>query len=385
MKVALSVVGKFHSFDLARELEARQSLHSIFTGYPRAKLKFEQIPSSKIKTYPWFHAPYMALKLRERLNLKLTHHWEYIDCVSFDRHVARNMPKCDVFVGMSSSTLFSGRSAKALGTRFVCDRGSSHIRTQNDLLKDEHLLWRIPYVPTDPRIVAREEAEYHEADCITVPSSFSVRSFIEQGVSAKKVRKLSYGVDLKAFRPTSTPSPNTFDILFVGGADLRKGVPYLLSAYKALRHPRKSLSFAGSFPSKFIDQMKSVGLWSDDIKLLGHLNWQTLPTRMSQSHALVLPSIEDGFGLVLAQALACACPVIATDHTGAPDLIQDGEAGFIVPIRRADLIADRLQHLADDADLRERFRANALLKVQSIGGWHNYGDRAMNIYQSLLS
>jgi starch synthase len=132
-----------------------------------------------------------------------------------------------------------------------------------------------------------------------------------------------------------------------------------------------------------VQHMRDLGLWSDDIQLLGQLSWPELRERMSRSHVLTLPSIEEGFGLVMPQALACGCPVIATDHTGAPDLYTDGEAGFILPIRRPDLLADRLQQLADEPLLRERMAQAALRVVHDIGGWRQYGDQAMHLYDSL--
>lgn len=384
MKVALSVLGKFHTFDLARELHAKGVLERLFTGYPRYKLHEEHLPEHLVDCFPWINTPYLAFPQRERLGTTLLRGWEYLNCVSFDQHTARHLPPCDVFVGLSSSTLLSGRRAKALGARFVCDRGSSHIRRQDDLLREEYARWQMPYMPVDPRIIAREEAEYEEADAITVPSAFSARTFIEQGVPEAKVHQLSYGVNLEAFRPSASPAPHSLDILFVGVGDLRKGVPYLLQAYKALKHPHKSLSFAGTFSPRMVRHMRSLGLWSDDIQLLGHLSWSELRERMSRSHALVLPSIEEGFGLVIPQALACGCPVIATEHTGAPDLFRDGEAGYILPIRRVDLITDRLQQLADSPATRERLSLAALQVVNDIGGWRTYGDNAMRIYQSLL-
>lgn len=384
MRVALSVVGKFHTFDLARELAARNALEAIFTGYPRFKLRNEGLPQNKIHTFPWINTPYQAFRQRERLGEWLVKQWEYINCTTFDRYTAWQMPACDVFVGLSSSTLISGLRAKAMGARFVCDRGSSHIRTQHELLAEEHAHWGLPYDGTDPRIIDREESEYEAADCITVPSGFSAKTFVERGIPAAKVHRLSYGVSIAQFYKTAEPAPQQFDLLFAGGASLRKGVPYLLQAFKALKHPRKRLAFAGSFPPEFRAQMQSAGLWSDGIELLGHLNWDALRERMSRSHALVLPSIEEGFGLVISQALACGCPVIATEHTGAPDLFADGEAGYILPIRRADLLTDRLQQLADEAATRQRLSQTAERVVKNIGGWRTYGDNAMRIYQSLL-
>jgi glycosyltransferase involved in cell wall biosynthesis len=95
---------------------------------------------------------------------------------------------------------------------------------------------------------------------------------------------------------------------------------------------------------------------------------------MSSSHVLVLPSVEEGFGLVMAQAMACGCPVIASSATGAEHLFSDNEAGFIVAPRDTDALADRLQQLADDTALRQRMSAAALECVRHLGGWDNYGD-----------
>ena len=384
MKVVLSVLGKFHTFDLARELHNRGVLERIFTGYPRYKLRDESLPANLIDSFPWINAPYLAFPQRERLGRFLLRGWEYVNCVSFDNRTATRLTACDVFVGLSSSTLLSGRKAKEMGARFVCDRGSSHIRRQDALLREEHATWKLPYLAVDPRIIEREESEYDEADCITVPSSFSVRSFIEQGISPQKLRRLSYGVNLSSFYPHGSPTRGRMDILYVGVGDLRKGLPYLLQAYRGLKHPAKSLSLAGAISSRMIHHMRRLGLWSTDIQLLGNLSWPNLRRQMSTSHVMVLPSVEEGFGLVIPQALACGCPVIATEHTGAPDLFEDGHAGYILPIRRSDLLVDRLQSLADDPQTRERLAANAIEVVQGIAGWRAYGDQAVQIYKELL-
>lgn len=384
MKVALSTPGKFHTFDLARELHARDALSCVFTGYPRFKLKNEGLPAESIKPFPWLITPYMGFPRLDRLGSTVVRQWEYLNRITLDRHVARHLPRSDVFVGMSASALRSGQRAQALGGRYVCDRGSTHIRQQDDILAEEHALWQQPYLRIDPRTIALEEAEYAAADAITVPSQFTRQTFIDRGVPAHKVHVLPYGVNLTHFQKVSEPSPEHFDVLFAGGASLRKGVPYLLQAFQRLKHPGKRLWFAGSMPPSFIQMMRDVGLWSDDFHVLNHLNREALRDRMSRSHAMVLPSLEEGLALVQAQAMACGCPVIATENTGSPDLYTDGEAGFILPVRRADLIAERLQQLADDPALRQRLSEGALHTVQRIGGWHEYGDKAMRIYRSLV-
>lgn len=385
MKIVLSTIGKFHIFDLARQLHARGALQAVFTGYPRLKLHNERLPRQAIRTFPWLHTPYMSSARARRLMPRLARHWEFIDRRTFDWYVSRRLPECDVFVGLSSSALRSGITARQRGARYVCDRGSTHIRTQNQLLLEEHSLWGRPFSGVDSRIIDLEEAEYEQADCITVPSTFNVKSFLERGVPAVKIKLVPYGVDLSRFQPTGRPDEARFDILFTGAMSFRKGLPYLLQAYRLLEHPRKSLTLAGSVDPAFIETMRQRSIWPEETRVLGHVPQSRLQDVMSRSHVLVLPSIEEGLAMVQAQAMACACPIIASEHTGAADLFADGKEGFIVPVRSSRAIATRLQQLADDPEMRSKMSEAALQRVTISRGWGDYGDRAMATYQALVA
>ena len=119
------------------------------------------------------------------------------------------------------------------------------------------------------------------------------------------------------------------------------------------------------------------------VEFLGSVPQADLPKIMSESHVLVLPSIEDGFGLVMSQAMACGCPVIASTNTGGEDLFADGVEGFIVPIRDVDALANRMQRLMDDPDLQRRMSEAALARVRYLGGWTQYGDQWESLLQRL--
>ena len=385
MRVVLSTIGRFHTFDLARELFARESLTAVFTGYPAFKLRNERLPAKIIHSFPWVHTPYMGFRFRPLLGRRINRAWEYLDKITLDRHVSRRLPQCDVFVGLSGSALASGRVARSRGAKYVCDRGSTHIRTQDALLRDEHARWGMPFDGIDPRVIEREEAEYAEADCITVPSTFTLNSFVERGVASTKLRRLSYGVNLERFRPTGTPNPKRFDILFVGATSLRKGLPYLLEAYRQVVHARKSLTLVGVPDAAVVAALKARGAWPDDVILRGPLPQEQLKDVMSRSHVLVCPSIEEGLAMVQAEAMACGCPVISSRHTGAEDLFDDGREGFIVPFRSAYAISERLQQLADDAGLRARLSSASLERVGRMGGWRDYGGRAHATYAALIA
>lgn len=381
MKVALSTIGKFHTFDLARELFKRGRLDSIFTGYPRFKLKQENLPTELIHTFPWIHTPYMGFSQRSRLGIAINREWEYWDRVTFGRHVARKLPDVDIFMGLSSTGLEAGEIAKKRGIKFICDRGSAHIRTQNQILKEEHDRWDLNYKEIDPRIIEREESEYEIADCITVPSKFAQRTFTELSL---KTELIPYGVNLDKFYPVAKPRTKSFDVLYVGNISLQKGIPYLLLAFEKLQTSNKTLTLVGSYTQPALNFMRSLTS-NNNISFKGSVEQSHLKELMSRAHVMVLPSVQEGFGMVQAQAMACGCPVIASTHTGAEDLYTDGKEGFIVPPRDVDALTEGMQKLADNPLLREQMSTAALFKVKRIGGWSQYGDTMTNLMLSLAS
>jgi len=268
--------------------------------------------------------------------------------------------------------------ARRRSVRFVCDRGSSHIRCQDKILREEYARWGEHFAGIDRKVIDREEAEYAAADVITVPSEFAFRSFVEMGISPAKLRKVPYGVDLRRFQKVGAPDPTRFDVLFVGQVCFRKGVPDLLEAFARVEHPRKRLRIVGAMQPEVQRYFRRQAL-PRGVELLGQLPQTKLREVMSLAHVMVLPSVEDGFGLVQAQALACGCPVVGTWNTGAADLLTDGVEGYIVPPRDAAAIAERLQLLADDPDLRDQMSTAAVARAAELRGWDRYGDVMMAV------
>ena len=382
MKIVQSCVGKFHHFDLARQLERKGCLKAIFTGYPRRKLGGEKLPPEKIHTYPWFHAPYMIMG-RFIYGAPLHRDMARLGSVAFDRHVSRSalLEDCDVFVGLSGTGLRSGRRVQELGGKYICDRGSSHIRYQDTILREEFQRWKVPFSGVDPRVIRQEESEYAAADVVTVPSTFVRQSFTASGFPEEKLATVSYGVNLSRFQPMGEPDPETFELLFVGGVSLRKGIPYLLEAFARLKHPGKSLRIVGGMTPEIrgiLDRLPT-----EKVKFLGHHPQEELSRLMSRSHALVMPSIEEGLALVMAQAMACGCPIVATHNTGAADLFTDGVEGSIVEPRSSDALWQALECLAADRTGLQDMRHAALQRVQGIDGWTQYGDRYFEVCQEL--
>jgi starch synthase len=367
-------IGRFHHFHLARQMERFGLLEGIWTGYPGFKLKDEiGVPKHKVHSFAllqtlsmgWSRIPIIG---RSQAMHRELNWWAQ---ESLDRRVAIALRQPRIVVALSGQGEHCGRKAQSLGGRHVCDRGSSHIRVQDRLVGEEHVRWGIDYRPIDPKMIAKEEREYAGADLITVPSGFAERSFLDSGVAPAKIRRIPYGGRLDRFKPQGEPEPGTLRLLFVGYVSLRKGVPYLLDAFARLRHPRKRLRLIGGVDPTMAPLLAKFP--SEHVEFLGTVQNAELVRHYSESHALVLPSIEEGLAMVMAEAMASGCPVIASAHTGAEDLFSDGEEGLIV---------EAMTKLTDDPTLQRRLRHNAIERIKAIHGWDDYGERWRSLVES---
>lgn len=372
MQITQSVYGVFHHFELAHQLAHRGHLRRIYSTWPWARLKREGLARDLVKTFPPVHTADYLLRQTPLYSAALDSRFNHWNSRSFDAWLRRNVEECDALIAISGAGLTAGPLVQSRGGRFVCDRGSTHQRYQDQRLEEEHRRWNVPYKSPAPHILDREEAIYEAADAITVPSHVARRSFLEMGFAAAKIHVIPYGVRLDRFQPPATPpSDETFEVLFAGQVSLRKGIPYLLQAFAQLRHPRKHLTIVGAIQQDVLSILPSLP--TDDVSFLGNVPQPELAERMGRSHVLVLPSVEEGLALVQGQAMACGCPVIATVATGAEDLFTDVFEGFIVPDRDLATLTLRMQSLADDPQLRARMSAAALSRVQHLGGWDHYG------------
>ena len=377
VKVCIGSAGRFHTFDLARQMERLGYLGQLYTGYP--KYKVDALPPEKVQTFPWAIVPTILLGrcglhgLQKRANV--------LAIRSFDRSMAARLERCDIFHCLSSFGLRTHRVAKErYGAITICDRASSHILYADEILREEYASWALPYRPIDRILVERELQEYETCDLILLPSSFAYRSFLQNGVPESKLIKIPFGVDLSLFRPV-VKEDDVFRVIYVGALSLQKGIPYLLEAIARLRLPKFELWLIGS---SLPETRQFLVNFEGSYRYFGVLPRRELYKFYSQSSVLVLASIQEGFGLVQAQAMACGLPVIATAHTGAEDLFTDGVEGFIVPIRSPEAIREKVLYLYQNPERRETMAKAALQRVQLLGGWDSYGNQIARCYESAL-
>jgi alpha-maltose-1-phosphate synthase len=378
VNVSVLTIGRFHHFDLGRQLLRLRHGLELFTTNPRAKVDSDLRPY--VRTHSRFRIPFAVAT---RLGLGRHVYWlDELLLKDFGSWVAENIDASwsDVFHGLDSTGPAAGRRIKQAGKLWVCDRGSTHILTQKKLIVEEHRAWRLSPPKFAPERLERCVAEYEESHAITVPSHFVKRSFVENGIDGERVFVCPYGVDLSEFRQ-APKQDDVFRVLHVGQINARKGIGYLLEAVEPLaRSGRVEVWLTGAINADvqpLLDRYRGVfeykGIWPRN----------ELWRLYSQASVLVLASIEEGLALVQAQAMACGLPVIATTHTGAEDLFTDGVEGFVVPIRDPQAIRERVEWMMDNREKRDEMAAAALARVKTLGGWDRYGERVASVYQEL--
>ena len=378
MQVIQAVYGVFHHFELAHQLRRRGHLKRIYSTWPWTRLKREGLPHSLVRTFPPVHTADYLLRRTRFYSPALDDRFNRWNSDSFDAYLRARIEPCDAFIAISGAGRTSGPLVQSRGGKFICDRGSTHQRFQTGLMAEEHRRWSVPWTPPPAHIVEREEAIYAAADAITVPSTVAQRSFVQMGFAPERVHVIPYGVRLDRFQPPSMtpddpgPDPNQFNVLFAGQISLRKGIPYLLHAFAAVRHPRKHLTVVGDIQPDIRAILPTLP--TENVSFPGTMPQSELAAGMARSHVLALASVEEGLALVQGQALASGCPVVATVATGAEDLFTDGVEGFIVPDRDTAALTARLQQLADSPALRAQMSSAALARVQHLGGWDHYGE-----------
>jgi len=330
-----------------------------------------------MRSNPWFAAPYYLAGKLDMQGLQRRLSWPSVQF--FDRWVVSNMTACDMFHCFSSFGLLSHRAARArFGAMTVVERGSTHIEVQNELLREEHKRWGAPYKDIDKRVMDKELAEYEECDYITIQSTFAERSFLQKGVCREKLICLPLGMDTRIFSPLPKRD-KVFRVCYAGSVSLRKGVLYLLQAIASLDLPNFEFVINGLINDEVKDLVKPY--WHK-VNYVGVRPFHELNALYSQGSVFVLPTIEDGFAIIITEMMACGVPVITTRHCGAEDVMTDGVEGFFVPIRDPAAIREKILYLYENPGIRESMSHAALRRARAMNELDTYGERASGSYET---
>lgn len=288
-----------------------------------------------------------------------------------DRSVARSLvrqrPKA--VYAYEDGALQSFKAAKVLGIPCYYDLPIGYWRAGKKIQSEEAEL-RPEWASTMPALIDSEEKlhrkdlELQMSDRIVVATSFTRRTLDQAPFKVPPVTVIPYGSPcqhrslLQSPKKRSAGSP--LRLLFVGSLGQRKGLADLLDAMVPLESS-VTLTLIGQRPRvscQPLDQALEKHRWIRSLPHSGILR------EMAEHDVLVFPSLFEGFGLVILEAMSQGLPVITTANTAGPDIITDGRDGYIVPIRSSEAIRDRLELLRSDpvllAAMSEEARKTAL-------------------------
>ncbi len=290
---------------------------------------------------------------------------------------AELLANMDTVVGNYSVAEPAFKRVKARGGRTILNYPNAHHHYSRRLLAEEaerEPEFASTITTETSRLAPVLDRECELADTILVGSSFVHRSFIEAGLGAKHIVVIPYGSETSRFSPRDEPdSDSTFRVLFVGQLTQRKGISYLLRAYKIFHGAGTELMIAG----RFIGTPAALNPYRDLFSYLGNLPHAQLPLLYRNADVFVLPTLLEGMPLVVLEAMASGLPIITTSH-GPGDIVRDGVEGFIVPIRDSEAIADRLEHLRANPEMRAEMGRSARQRALEFT-WKAYCEKAAAI------
>jgi alpha-maltose-1-phosphate synthase len=296
------------------------------------------------------------------------------------KRIARERPKAVVCYDSCAQRTFEG--AKSLGTVCVLDQSIGHICTGLQLLREEAKLHPdfADSLPTNvPEwLIERCSQEALLADCVLSPSEYVRHSLIANGVEPARIAALPFGVDPERFQPGLGRMEKTFRLLFVGQLSQRKGIKYLLEAFRSLRLPSAELVLVGNVAGSG----KGLLRYRDMFQHIPNVPRAEVHHWFERASVFVYPSLHEGSALAIYEALACGLPIITTPNSGS--IVQDGIQGYIVPIRDVERLKEKILLLYENRELRQEMSRRARLRAEEFT-WAAYRQRLGSILLNLLA
>lgn len=346
-RISIAATNPCHLYSMARALACNGALESYYSGYPRWKLPGSH--ASWVRTHSLRTlAVYGALKFlppHRRPASEELFRWQDD---SFDRWVSHRVRMTDFIHAMPGQCLHTFRRARELGIRTVLNHATGPIENTIRVLKAEYERAGLEM----PELAAANEAalknrreEMTLADFHCVASTLVRDQLIHTcGVDPEKIWVIPYGADQDIFYPRRGDGPKEFRIVYAGQYVVRKGLRFLFEALEQVAEENWSLDCYGPRPDVAAQMIPDQGRFKlrCPVRTHGAVPAAQLAQVFRESSVLVLPSLEEGFGLVVVQALNCGIPCIVSDSVGAKDLIVPDENGSIFPAGNAKALADYL-------------------------------------------
>lgn len=359
MRVNVLPGTRFHSTQLIDKLYELKCDVKVYSSSPKKNFKTSA-------SFSYQFVPQIAVIL-ERLLKADFGFFELNQNRIYDRLCRALMRDADVLHGWAGLSLTSGIQIKKRGGIYILERSCPHILFQEELIERESEKLKVNYVPKPTWWVERSLHEYEEANYIVTPSAYTQTTLFERGIPKNKLRKIPLDRIIPVKIPTQKFKKNQLTFGTIVGNPLRKGLIYLLEAWQKL-----NLSDAKLIIKMNPALLEGFPLLKELIR--GHSNievrgfYPNISDFYHECDLFVLPSVDDGFGLVITEALAHGLPCVATNHVGAAENFRDCSFVKVVPSGDSEALARCLQTFYEDRAeiqnlreaLKEYFKNSAL-------------------------
>lgn len=223
------------------------------------------------------------------------------------------------------------------------------------------------------------------AGIIAVSQALANATTTAVGVAPEAIRVIPDGVDVSQFKPGSDHREPL--ILYVGSLIKRKGVIYLLQAMAKIvtDYPAVTLIIVGDGPERpALEQLAQTLNLTGKVIFTGLLPSAQVREWLQRARLFVLPSVEEGLGVVLLEALACGTPIVASRVGGIPEVVTP-PVGRLVPPANATALAQAIDHLLGHDQTWQMMSQHARLRAETCYDWTRIGQQLIQIYEETLN
>jgi glycosyltransferase involved in cell wall biosynthesis len=288
---------------------------------------------------------------------------------------AKRLDDIAVIYARSGSAYAAFLQAKSLGLKTILDYPIAHHRYSRIAMADAaeqspHFASTLQWSDWPKWLEQQLDVELELADVVHTGSRFAANTLVANGVPPVKIVTEPYGVNTDQFQPREGQlQVRPFRVVFIGQIGQRKGIRHLLEGYRRFKKPDSELTLVGNF----VGDPAPVLKFSEDFTHVPHVPKWTIPSLLQQSSVFVFPSLNEGLGLAVLEAMACGLPIITTDR-GPAEVVRHMNNGLVVPPGDSDSIAEALELLYSDPELQQELGKNARVSAET-RSWAAYAAR----------
>jgi glycosyltransferase involved in cell wall biosynthesis len=303
------------------------------------------------------------------------------------RRLEKLVGKVDIVHTWALGAIETLKTARRLGIPTVLERPNAHTRFAMEIVRQECERLGVALPPGhehayNEEILRKEEEEYELADRLLCPSAFVVKTFLDKGFDETRLVRHQYGYDEKVYYPEvrAQDPQRGLTMLFVGVCAVRKGVHYALEAWlNSTAHQKGKFLIAGEFLPAYAEKLAPM-LAHPSVQVLGHRN--DVPELMRKSDILILPSIEEGYPLVIAEAMGSGCVALASE--ACSEICRHMDTGLVHAVGDVNTLTGQISLLNDNRKLLETLREGCLRVLPQIT-WAAAGVQLLEAYRGVIA